>query len=420
MARRLRGTLGVVLFVLAGCVLQACAFLGDILHGTRDRIVFSHKQHIDMKGKTGHAAEQQMCAQCHFATAKDPRGEEPVHPLEASCLVCHGDWKSKNECAKCHTDAAQPLSYKKPAGGILFSHARHLERVERLEDKACAYCHESAWTEGDDAGAVRLNQDREEQWHNTCFKCHLMRTEWDRMNCQKCHERINDREGPRPMSRFHHDGNWLQQHGDQLIGRPDGIALCSKCHDRGYCSDCHEARDERRVRPELKWPDRPDRQFIHRGDYINRHAFEARTNPAECIRCHAVQGFCKQCHEQRGLSIATRFVNETPQGDRNFFRRDGQGIQSILQYHNGSYAEFMSPSSPLFHGRSARRDAVLCATCHDYGRSSVCVDCHASPGVKAGRIPGGNPHPRNFKSAIPKTAKPCAYCHFFSGGNSNR
>lgn len=416
--RALRGWLGVVLFVLAASMLQACAFLGDILHGTRDRIVFSHKQHIDLKGKTGHDAEKQMCAECHFATAKDPRGEEPGEPLEASCLACHADWKKQNDCGKCHTDTAAPLTYApSPHPKIFFSHARHIERTDRLEDKACAFCHDSAWGEGDDSGGVRASQDAESRWHGICFKCHLMRTEWDRMNCGKCHSNVSDRDGPRPLSRFHHDGNWLQQHGDQLIGRPDGIALCAKCHDRGYCSDCHEARDQRSVRPELKFPDRPDRQFIHRGDYINRHAFEARENPAECIRCHGVGGFCKSCHEQRGLVISTRYVNAQTTGDRNFFRRDGQPIESILQYHNGSYAEFMSPTSPLFHGRSARRDAVLCATCHDYGKSSVCIDCHADPGVKAQRIPGGNPHPPGFKSAIPKNARPCSYCHVFAGGN---
>jgi hypothetical protein len=415
--RAARGWIPVVLFVLGGSLLQACSFVGDVLSGTRDRIIFSHKQHLDMKGLSGRAAEKKMCAACHFATPNDPRGEEPGDPLEASCLVCHGEWKQKGDCGKCHTDPQKPLTYGLSTHPkILFSHARHDERIERLEDRACAYCHETAWEEGDDTAGVRLNQDAEERWHGICFRCHLMRTEWEKMSCGKCHTTVSDIGGPRPLSRFHHDGEWLQQHGDQLIGRPDGIVLCAKCHDRGYCQDCHDARDERRVRPELKWPDRPDRKFIHRGDYVNRHAFEARENPADCIRCHAVGSFCKNCHEQRGLSIATRYVNQTQTGDRNYFRRDNQPVQSILQYHNGSYAEFMAPTSPLFHGRTARRDAVLCATCHDQGRDSVCMDCHADTNVKGARIQGGNPHPPGFKSAIPKNARPCSYCHVYAGG----
>lgn len=417
MRRALRGWLGVALFIALGSTLQACVLVGDLLHGTRDRIVFSHEKHLDLKGKTGHAAEQAMCASCHFATPSDVRGEEPGEPLEASCLVCHGEWKTKGDCTKCHTDGSTPLTYAaSDHPKIFFSHARHNERCERLEDKACSFCHESAWEEGSDPGAIRTSQDPEERWHQVCFKCHLMRTEWDRMNCQKCHAQINDRDGPRPLSRFHHDGNWLQQHGDQLIGRPDGIALCAKCHDRGYCADCHEARDGRRVRPEIKFPERPDRAFIHRGDYVNRHAFEARENPAECIRCHGVQSFCKDCHAQRGLSEGTRFVNATAgTSDRNLFPHTG-GTVNILQYHQGSYADFMNPRSPSFHGLTARRDAVLCATCHDYGKETVCIDCHADPSVRGARIPGGNPHPKGFRSAIPKTAKPCSYCHLTDAG----
>jgi hypothetical protein len=399
--RRLRGWAGVVLFVLAGSALEACVVVGDVLHGTRDRIVFSHKQHLDMKGGSGHAAEVKMCSACHFPTPNDPRGEEPGEPLEASCLVCHGEWKTKNDCWKCHSDAQTPLTYSEITDRpkIFFSHARHQERVDRLEEKGCAYCHPSAWTEQDDSGGVRLSQDPESEWHEICFKCHIMRTEWDRMNCAKCHARLSDREGLRPLSRFHHEGNWIAQHGDQLVGRPDGLGLCARCHDRGYCVDCHDARDSRRVRPELKFPDRPDRAFIHRGDYLNRHVFEARANPADCMRCHATQGFCKNCHQARGVTNTQ--VN----------------VGNLLGYHNGSYAEFMSPTSPLFHGRTARRDAPLCATCHDYGKDTVCVQCHADPNVRTPILNGGNPHPPGFKSAIPKTSPPCSYCHVVGGGH---
>lgn len=430
MLRSIKSSGLVIAIVLLGCTLQACVVVGDFLHGTRDRIIFSHREHMKIEGVVNKAAELKMCSSCHFPTPTDARGEEPGEPLEASCLVCHAQWKTsetKGDCKKCHTDASKPLNYSPiDHPRIFFSHARHQERCERLEDHACAYCHQAEWDEGSNSGGIYVNNDPEERWHAVCFRCHLMRTEWEKMNCHKCHDHVDDRDGPRPLSRFHHDGEWLSQHGDQLIGRPDGIALCVRCHDRGYCIDCHDARDpKRKIKPELKYPDRPDRAFIHRGDYVNRHAFEARENPADCIRCHGVAGFCKSCHEQRGLSEGTRYINnkfqgQQPMGDRPFVPHNlaaGETGTSLLQFHNGNYADFMNPSAPTFHGKTARRDAVLCATCHEYGKQTVCIDCHADTQVRPGRIPGGNPHPKGFRSAIPKSKPPCSYCHISDAGS---
>jgi hypothetical protein len=425
LSSELRRKFGAALALAPVLALASCVAVGDLLHGTRDRIVFSHQQHLDANVQS-HGKQVEMCAQCHFATPKDIRGEEPGVPLEASCLACHAHAtdKSSGSCAKCHTDPADPKTYDIPERPqIHYSHARHNERVERLEQKACDFCHASTWSEGADSGGARVVQDLEGKWHDLCFKCHLMRTEWDRMNCAKCHAAINQRAvasagvsdtiGPRPLSRFHHGGEWMSRHGDELVGRPDGLALCAKCHDRGYCTDCHDARDERRVRPELKWPDRPDRVFIHRGDYLNRHMLEARLDASYCLRCHATESFCVKCHEKRGLTIGSRA--SATGGDRFRYEPSGDPGQ-ILQYHNASYTDFVvNPNSPEHHARTARRDIALCASCHDYGSRSVCIDCHADPNVKAPRIAGGNPHPPGFHSAIPMTAKPCSYCHGAGG-----
>lgn len=395
------GSRRLVLPLLGTFLLASCALVGDVLHGTRDRIIFSHKEHLDPKagdkaapGKA-HEAQTQMCAKCHYATPADRRGEEPGEPLEASCLVCHKEWKDKKDCGKCHTDPDAPRTYAwfpgKPK--VSYSHARHEERISRLEDKACDSCHDSAWSEPSDSGGVRLLQDPESRWHETCFKCHLMRTEWDRMNCTKCHDRLNESDGPRPLSRFRHEGSWIRNHGDELAGRPDGLALCARCHDRAYCGDCHDARDERRLRPELKWPERPDRAFIHRGDFINRHAFEARAGSLDCLRCHSAGGFCRECHEQRGVAESTR-----------------GSTGATGRYHNGTPTQFViDAASPFHHARTARRDAVLCATCHDRGQQTNCIQCHSAKGNNT--TEGGSPHPKGFNSAIEKSQKPCSFCH---------
>jgi hypothetical protein len=330
----------------ATLLLGACAFLGDALRGPRDRIAFSHKEHVKSDKKT-----LEECSGCHFATPKDPRGEEPILPSEASCLACHGDWKTKNECSKCHTDVSSPKTYAKDPilASIKFSHSRHVDRVARLEEKPCAYCHDEAWSSTTATSAKVAPAERMDRWHQSCFRCHLMRTEWDRLNCEKCHERVSDHDGPKPASRFNHGPGWLGRHGDELEARPDGLDSCAKCHDRGYCADCHDARNDRRVRPELKYPERPDRAFIHRGDYVNRHFIEARTDPSTCLRCHGTP-FCRDCHEQRGLTPDRRAVKQGSD------RTGPDGKTGIEPYHRGSFAELvLDTKSPFFHGLSARR-----------------------------------------------------------------
>jgi hypothetical protein len=387
--------------VAATLLLGACALVGDVLHGPRDRVVFAHVPHMKANAKS-----LDDCSTCHFATPKDVRGEEPLLPSEASCLACHGDWKKNGECSKCHTDADAPKTWAPSVatGTIKFSHARHLERVARLEDRACESCHANVYDEGHSSGAVRVEAEAMDRWHEACFKCHLMRTEWDRMNCGKCHRSVSDVTGPRPASRFNHGPGWLEMHGNETLGRPGSVEVCARCHDRGFCTECHDARNERRVRPEIVYPDRPDRAFIHRGDYVNRHFLEARADPSTCLRCHGTP-FCIGCHEQRGLTPTTRKPAQTSD-------RTAPNGQQIVPFHQGTFAELNDPRSPFFHGKTARRDAALCASCHDEGPQSSCIACHAVQGVvQTQKLLGGNPHPDGFKSPISKSSRACRGCH---------
>jgi hypothetical protein len=63
------------------------------------------------------------------------------------------------------------------------------------------------------------------------------------------------------------------------------------------------------------------------------------------------------------------------------------------------------PGSRDFHGTAARRDVALCASCHDRGPATNCIQCH-----KVGAY-GGNPHPPGFHSSQGIHEGMCRYCH---------
>ena len=131
-------------------------------------------------------------------------------------------------------------------------------------------------------------------------------------------------------------------------------------------------------------PDRPDRNFIHWGDFLTRHSIEARGNEAACQKCHPVS-FCTDCHRKQRL---------TPDSNNPL---------------NPHPAGWLTPGSPSFHGSSARRDIVSCAACHDQGAQSNCVSCHRVGG------PGGDPHPPGWTAKHPPSEinrnPMCLACH---------
>jgi hypothetical protein len=128
--------------------------------------------------------------------------------------------------------------------------------------------------------------------------------------------------------------------------------------------------------------DEPERPLIHRGDFVVRHAIEARSSPGECTSCHA-PSFCDSCHLERGISgNRAGALNPHPIG---WIGPDVDG--------------------PDFHGRAARRDILPCAGCHEAGPATNCIRCHKVGG------PGGNPHPNGWTSLRSPNSQMCNYCH---------
>lgn len=363
-----------------------------------------------------HLADDNRCATCHVGLTDAPglsrervaalpkppshdrtdfiAAHDPATPLaEASCAVCH----ARESCARCHVNASTlPL----------IASLRPDARVASLvAGKAPVYPipadHRDAaflWQHGDTALA-----DAER-----CGSCHA------RPSCTTCHlgpggaavlRRIPavepgaavgvrltnrpDRQRLRPpldpltasdesMSAALavvqgsgaqassaprtvrvHDPGFRDAHRDQAAS---GALTCSGCHAQRFCSDCHTGEGGRRY---------------HRANFVVRHAADAYGRETDCASCHNTQAFCKECHQESGLSSRGRLD---------------------VAFHDAQ------PQWLLQHGRAARQGLQNCASCH---AQRDCLACHATTGW------GVNPHGPGFNAARMAKRAPlsCLACH---------
>jgi hypothetical protein len=215
-----------------------------------------------------------------------------------------------------------------------------------------------------------------------CTSCHVHQQAFAEARCMPCHV---DLRGYKPETAFRHEGNWLATHG--MLARPSAES-CAQCHDQTYCVACHSSATTP-TRLENIFPERVDRSFIHRGDYVSRHMIEASADPASCRRCHG-SGFCEACHSLQNVTRGSPFAGPLRRPDSH--GQPGWG----------------GPG----HAQAARRDVASCAGCHDQGAQAVCATCHATAAAGGGGI---NPHPAKFLSThdrgdIADNAM-CRVCH---------
>jgi hypothetical protein len=322
-----------------------------------DQIRFSHATH---------ARASVACLACHeeIYDAKTMVGR--FLPPEAKCLECHKEKKAQGDCGYCHRDGGHPASYPAVERSLRLSHADHIERVK--ED--CARCHQKL--------PELARAESTVPPMSTCTSCHEHATELAAGQCSSCH--VDLRRFPLlPVSLFSHQGDFVRQHGP--IARSAGEG-CAQCHDQTYCAECHARTVALPI--EAKFPERVTADFIHRADYVSRHAIEARADEGLCRRCHG-QTFCDSCHTAENL---------TPQSSNP---------------RSPHPPDFSFPGSPNSHGPLARRDIASCASCHDQGARSICIDCHKVGGV------GGDPHPPGWSSRHPREeinrTPMCLSCH---------
>lgn len=357
---RRRLSLGVATLAALALAPSGCARL-EGRDGPRpaeaDQIHFSHATHERAKV---------ACLACHEEIYDAKNMDGRYLPPEAKCLECHKDKKQQGNCAFCHRDADHPGTYPQIERSLRLSHAAHIELVK--ED--CTRCHQTLPELARGEPTVPPM--------STCTGCHEHAVELASGTCNNCH--VDLRRFPlRPVSLFSHQGNFVQQHGAMARAAGEG---CAQCHDQTFCADCHARTVAMPV--EAKFPERVTADFIHRADFVSRHAIEARADEGLCRRCHG-QTFCDACHTAENL---------TPQSSNP---------------RSPHPPDFSFPGSTNSHGPLARRDIASCASCHDQGARSNCVDCHKVGGV------GGDPHPSGWPNRHPRdeiNRNPmCLVCH---------
>jgi hypothetical protein len=328
--------------LLGALSVLACATAATVL-GTRasgDEILFPHARHAQAKVE---------CIVCHetIYDAKTLTGD--FLPPMAKCLECHKDKNVPAKCGFCHSDVKSAAHWPKREPRLNFNHAAHIELVK--ED--CTKCHSQLSQPGRPA---KLSDG-----HPACLSCHNHAQQYADASCATCHVDLTSYP-LRPVTEVSHEGDFLRRHS--LVAKSSG-ASCATCHDQNFCLDCHAKTTM--VKVETKLVDRPDRQFIHRNDFLGRHSVEARADSVSCQRCHS-PSYCETCHQQSHVAFGSPNArNPHP---------PGWGL----------------PGSGEFHGDAARRDILSCASCHDQGDQSNCVQCHKIGGI------GGDPHPPGFRS----------------------
>ncbi len=306
--------------------------------------VFPHQPHVEA---------DVACTECHASIAQARR-------LDA--LQRHVQLPAKSEvCAGCH----DPIPDYKPVQRfnpevVRFDHAAHLPRLKGVKDE-CQVCHLKIAEPG--------SLEVEVPPMKTCTACHNHAQDFAVGRCTPCH--VDLRKYEKPVAQYSHEANFLETHGRWAR---QSISTCSSCHDPTMCSQCHTA-TTRPMPPSVQFPEKVASEFIHRGDWISRHAMEQSLDPVSCTKCHG-QGYCQSCHAFQGVAPG------------------GQGVRPI------------HPTGWLsVHGSAARANILSCAECHNQGAQSICVSCHTS-----GRV---NPHPPGWKGTQQQigTNPTCRICH---------
>lgn len=303
------------------------------------------------------------CEKCH---QPDNKGRMSLTPPVSACTFCHQDPASR---PKMLAQLSQTPTYQGIDRHLIFSHTTHMKRVQgQTVQQKCGTCHGAMTSKAGGQTVPPMAQ---------CLSCHEHKKEYDKMLCKGCHTDLR-RFPLQPLSDYRHTPDFMRNHKRYAVGKLD---LCVQCHDQPYCVRCHDP--SLPMKPSLRFPEQVTQGMMHRGDYISRHAREARLQPTLCSRCHGPSS-CETCHQQNAVLQAKKgvFSPHPP----NYVRRGGVA----------------------FHGRDARRDPSRCQSCHDQGSKSNCVNCHRVGGI------GGNPHPPGWRFGNrldPNKNGMCRYCH---------
>jgi hypothetical protein len=318
---------------------------------------FPHKAHLAGMDCGGPGQPNCLsCASCHALS-----DAEEAHRMPAQSL-----------CDSCHTGTAHlekvavPGPPPRPYGVIAIDHDQHLA-LPSIQGQ-CVPCH---------AGVIDVRSPAMPPM-SQCFGCHEHQEQWTKGECAPCHQE-RDLVRTLPVSFLKHDAGFMRNHGG-VVGQKQQALLCQSCHTQADCQACHDVSQGLTI--EQRRPERIETRQVHRGDFMVRHAIEARSEPALCASCHTPQS-CDSCHAMRGVSA---------------------NIANPRNPHPPGWVGTNTQSSD-FHGPAARRDILSCAGCHEAGPATNCIRCHTVGAY------GGNPHPQGWKSSRGQDTQMCRYCH---------
>ena len=190
-----------------------------------------------------------------------------LSPAGAEVPECHRE-EERGECSFCHTEVQKAAPYRAA------SDHRHVARQpHRARQEDCSVCHKSLpQISGHGADATRVPGEPPRM--QACLSCHEHQADYDAARCQKCHRDLA-RYQLKPVSAFSHEGNFVKAHARIARGATTG---CAQCHEQTFCADCHASTVATKI--EIKFPERVGGDFIHRNDFLGRHAVEARLDAA--------------------------------------------------------------------------------------------------------------------------------------------
>jgi nitrate/TMAO reductase-like tetraheme cytochrome c subunit len=294
--------------ILIGAVFLTVLWALNGLAQKEDRIIFSHKFHVE---------EQEIaCVDCHQKATESTKASDVLVPKMQTCYDCHDE--DETPCSTCHTNPDEPGVAPRLSGfKSRFPHKLHVD----AEGTNCLTCHKGV-DQAEQVGTFHL-PSREQ-----CTTCHKgADVATNRLQCFTCHQTTMN------FTPISHRVNWRKDHG---IARQIGKNSCIHCHQENYCITCHEG-------------DNLDHQ-VHPLNFRFTHGMMAKGNKENCLTCHQEEAFCVDCHRSEHVMPKNHAMpnwSNRIQGDGGAHAREAQiDFETCLSCHNDAYAD------------------VVCTTCH--------------------------------------------------------
>jgi hypothetical protein len=291
-------------------------------------IVFSHEQHVAMKGVE--------CVTCHAGLEKVEYAGLANMPAMATCNTCHNDLKAPNTCETCHTTVTNLIPESHLVANFKREH-RQLARIGGL-DVSCASCHTESF----------------------CADCHstagLLGISTRDLMIDPA-PRGTPSVSPKQLRvQMAHGLNYRFTHG---IDAKAKSAECATCHTvQEFCVQCHAAGGnvtQGSFKP--SWHFGPDFTRLGVGSGGGRHADLARRDIENCMTCHDLQGgdpTCMQCHTD-----ADGIKGTDPKTHPAGFRSGERG-----SWHEDAGATCFSCHTDMNAHPGGRKGVGFCGYCH--------------------------------------------------------